>query len=117
MRQRQTHLSPPRRAAILDGENRLLLIERRDSGNWAMPGGTMEMDESLEECVIREIREETRIDATIEGVIGTYSDPENRIAYSDGEVRREFSIVFFGRPNKTAITLDDESTSRALGAH
>ena len=104
-------LIPSTAAAILDGKNRLLLIERRDSGKWAMPGGTMEMEESLEECIRREIREETGIDVTIEGVIGTYSDPDNRIAYSDGEVRREFSIVFFGRPNKIAITLDDESTS------
>lgn len=104
-------LVPATAAAILDGENRLLLIERRDSGKWAMPGGTMEMEESLEECIVREIREETGVDATIESVIGTYSDPKNRIAYSDGEVRREFSILFFGRPDKTAITLDDESTS------
>ena len=104
-------LVPATAAAIIDGENRLLLIERRDSGKWAMPGGTLEMEESLEECIIREIREETGIDASIEGVIGTYSNPENRIAYSDGEVRREFSIVFFGRPDNAAITVDDESTS------
>ena len=104
-------LVPATAAAIIDGRSRLLLVERRDSGKWAMPGGTMEMEESLDECIKREVREETGIDVTIEGVVGTYSDPDNRIAYSDGEVRREFSIVFFGRPDRMAITLDDESTA------
>jgi 8-oxo-dGTP diphosphatase len=104
-------LVPATAAAILDNENRLLLVERRDSGKWTMPGGTMEMNESLEQCIKREIREETGLDVALEGVIGTYTDPNNRVAYSDGEVRREFSIVFFCRPKNTSVSLDDESTA------
>ncbi len=64
---------------------RVLLIERGDEpykGSWAFPGGFMNMDETTEQCAIRELEEETgmRIDNIQQ--IGTYSkvdrDPRGR---------------------------------------
>ncbi len=86
-------LKPAVAVAVFDGANRLLLVKRRDSGYWAMPGGTMELSDSLESCATREVLEETGVDIAIAGMIGTYTDPATIIAYSDGEVRREFSIL------------------------
>ncbi len=103
-------LVPATAAAIIDDEGRLLMVLRRDSGKWAMPGGTMEMTDSVASCIRREVLEETSIDVSVEGIIGTYTDPETRIAYSDGEVRREFSILFHCRPLGGKVSLDDEST-------
>ncbi|MGE4050190.1 MAG: NUDIX domain-containing protein [Piscinibacter sp.] len=103
-------LVPATAAAIIDDQQRLLMILRRDSGKWAMPGGTMQMGDSLASCIRREVLEETSIEVSIEGIIGTYSDPETRIVYSDGEVRREFSILFHCRPSGARVSLDDEST-------
>jgi len=103
-------LKPATTAAIVDSQNRILMIKRRDSGKWTMPGGTMELDESLESCLLREVHEETGLDVEIETVIGTYTDPATLIAYSDGEVRREFSILFLCRPKNDALSHDDEST-------
>ena len=42
---------------------------------WALPGGRLEDDETIEQCAIREAKEETNLDITIERLIGVYSDP------------------------------------------
>ncbi|MCA2214529.1 NUDIX domain-containing protein [Jidongwangia harbinensis] len=52
------------RGVILDDQNRLLLIQRSDNHRWAIPAGAMELDESMEECAIREVWEETGLRAT-----------------------------------------------------
>lgn len=46
-------------AAIFDdsGEN-VLLIKRRDNGHWEPPGGVLELDETIEDGLRREVREE-----------------------------------------------------------
>ena len=46
-------------AVVADERGRILMQRRADSGNWALPGGGMEMNESLTDSVIREVKEET----------------------------------------------------------
>jgi ADP-ribose pyrophosphatase YjhB (NUDIX family) len=79
-------------AVVVDSQNRILLQCRSDSGNWALPGGTMDIGETLAESAIREVKEETGFDVQIERIVGVYSDPGHVFAYDDGEVRQEFSI-------------------------
>jgi 8-oxo-dGTP pyrophosphatase MutT (NUDIX family) len=52
------------RGVILDEDNRLLLIQRSDNHRWAMPAGAMELGESMEQCAVREVFEETGLRAT-----------------------------------------------------
>jgi ADP-ribose pyrophosphatase YjhB (NUDIX family) len=52
------------RGVILDDQNRLLLIQRSDNHRWAIPAGAMELGESIQECAIREVFEETGLRAT-----------------------------------------------------
>ena len=52
------------RGVILDEQNRLLLIQRSDNHHWAIPAGAMELGESMEQCAIREVWEETGLRAT-----------------------------------------------------
>ena len=46
-------------AVIFDRRGRLLLQQRSDGGQWGLPGGSVEIGESLREAVIREVDEET----------------------------------------------------------
>src|SRR3954470_15552352 len=46
-------------AAIIDDEGRFLAIRRADDGAWEPPGGVLELDESIEAGLIREVAEET----------------------------------------------------------
>jgi 8-oxo-dGTP pyrophosphatase MutT (NUDIX family) len=52
------------RGVIIDEQGRILLIQRSDNHRWAMPAGAMELGESMEECAIREVWEETGLKAT-----------------------------------------------------
>lgn len=47
------------RGVLIDAAGRLLLIQRSDNGHWAMPAGAMELGESIADCVVREVWEET----------------------------------------------------------
>jgi 8-oxo-dGTP pyrophosphatase MutT (NUDIX family) len=52
------------RAVVLDEQGRLLLIQRSDNHRWAIPAGAMELGESMQECAVRELWEETGLRAT-----------------------------------------------------
>ena len=68
-----------------EAEQKVLLIERGDEpfkGYWAFPGGFMNMDETTEQCAIRELEEETGLRLSDVHQIGAYSkvdrDPRGR---------------------------------------
>ncbi len=58
-------------AVVRDG--RLLLVRRASrhgKGNWQLPGGYIEPDETIEQAVVREVLEETGVTAEVEGLVG-----------------------------------------------
>jgi ADP-ribose pyrophosphatase YjhB (NUDIX family) len=106
-------LVPAASAVVQDDAGRVLLQRRTDNGMWALPGGAMNLGESVAECAVRETREETGLDVEVIGIVGIYSDPRHVFAYSDGEVRQEFSICLLCRTTGGALTVSDESTEVA----
>jgi 8-oxo-dGTP diphosphatase len=58
-------------------EGKVVLIRRRDTGKWALPGGTVEWGETLETCVKRELSEEAGVEVIGRGELqGVYSHPD-----------------------------------------
>jgi len=56
-------------------DNKILLIKRKTRpfvGYWALPGGRMDPGETIEQTVVREVKEETGLDVTIVDVLGEY---------------------------------------------
>jgi len=98
-------------AIVVDDQNRILLQRRADSGNWALPGGAMDIGERLAESAVREVKEETGFDVRIERVVGIYSDPGHVFAYDDGEVRQEFSICLACAITGGSLRVSSESTA------
>ncbi len=103
-------IRPAASAVIVNDKNQILLLHRKDNQKWAIPGGTLEYNESIEQCLIREIKEETNLDIDIIKVFKIYSDPEAIIAYLDGEIRREFNIVYLAKVLSNEVIIDEESS-------
>ncbi|MCI6845345.1 MAG: NUDIX domain-containing protein [Coriobacteriaceae bacterium] len=101
----------PAAAVAIEHDGKTLMVQRDDSGRWTLPGGTLDFGESLPECAIREMREETGLQVELKEIVGTYTDANIRIAYSDGEVRQEFTVVYFGTAANHDVISDWESTA------
>lgn len=102
-------IKPAAAAAIIDG-GKILMLKRADNKKWTLPGGTLEFGESLSDCALREVREECGYQVKITDIIGTYTDPNIKVEYSDGEVRQEFTIVYKGEIEGGAMKINDEAT-------
>jgi 8-oxo-dGTP pyrophosphatase MutT (NUDIX family) len=94
----------------VDGEGRVLLQRRRDTGQWAIPMGKQELGETPSQCAIRETLEETGVLTEITGILGVYSDPTHIVAYNDGEVRQEWELILLGRPVSGTPAANDEAS-------
>jgi ADP-ribose pyrophosphatase YjhB (NUDIX family) len=96
---------------VTNDASEILLIRRTDNDNWALPGGAVDIGESLPQAAIRETREETGVDCEITGLSGIYTDPGHVILYtSNGETRQEFSIVLTARAIGGQPTPSSESS-------
>lgn len=78
---------------MIDGEEHILLIQRKNDpyqGSWALPGGFLDMGETLEQAAVRELKEETCLDGLSVYQIGTFSavdrDPRSRVITTAFEV-------------------------------
>jgi ADP-ribose pyrophosphatase YjhB (NUDIX family) len=104
-------LVPSVNVVVVNDEGSILLIRRTDNGNWAVPGGAVDLGESVAQAAVRETREESGIECEITGIVGIYSDPRHVILYtSNGEARQEFSIVLTARARSGRPTPSAESS-------
>ena len=65
--------------AVILRDNSVVLIRRGNppfKGKWALPGGFVEYKERVEDAVVREAKEETGLDITVDKLSGVYSDPD-----------------------------------------
>lgn len=60
--------------AVIRDDGRFLAIRRRDNGTWELPGGVLELDETPEDGVVREVREETGVLVKVDRLTGVYKN-------------------------------------------
>jgi 8-oxo-dGTP diphosphatase len=64
---------------VIPSEEGVVLIRRGSEpyeGMWALPGGFVEIGETVENAAVRETKEETNLDVDLERLVGVYSDPD-----------------------------------------
>ena len=77
-------------------DGRILLIKRKNDpfkGHWALPGGFVDIGETVEQAAVREAQEETSLDVELLKLVGVYSDPKR------DPRRHTVSVVFHARPS------------------
>jgi mutator protein MutT len=104
-------LVPGGSAIVTNDAGEILLQRRTDNQLWALPGGKMDIGETLEQAIVREVCEETGLRVEPERIVGIYSDPKHVFAYSDGEVRQEFSICLACRIVGGEVHVSEESSA------
>ncbi len=70
----------PAAGVVIEKDGKILLVKRKFEpykGDWCLPAGFMEYDESPEQCAIRETKEELNVDVKLEGLYGVYSGKDD----------------------------------------
>jgi 8-oxo-dGTP diphosphatase len=94
-------------AAVARGEDgRYLLIRRTDTGEWALPGGTLEWGEPLRQALPRELAEEAGVDVLELGeLVGVYSAPERDARFHAVTVVVEARVTAPRRPPHNPVEI------------
>jgi 8-oxo-dGTP diphosphatase len=66
-------------AAVVNEAGDLLALRRRDNGRWEPPGGVLELDETIQEGLVREVREETGLTVEPDYLTGVYKNMRHGI--------------------------------------
>jgi 8-oxo-dGTP pyrophosphatase MutT (NUDIX family) len=88
-------IRPSVSAVIFDRRGWLLLQQRADGGQWGLPGGSVEVGESVTQAIRREVEEETGLRVAVRRLVGVYSEPALQIVrYPDGAVWHYVNVCF-----------------------
>jgi 8-oxo-dGTP pyrophosphatase MutT (NUDIX family) len=108
--ERALGVRPSVSAVIFDRRRRLLLQQRSDGGQWGLPGGSVEIGESLATAIVREVLEETGLTVEPRRLIGVYSDPALQVVrYPDGNVWHYVNACFRCAVRGGELTTCDET--------
>ena len=105
-------IRPGTTAIIFNELGEVLLELRSDNGFWGLPGGAVDVGESVEQGVKREVLEETGLRVSIRRLVGVYSDPANQTisAYPDGHIVQHVTTAFECTRDGGDLRMSDEST-------
>jgi ADP-ribose pyrophosphatase YjhB (NUDIX family) len=99
----------PAAGVILVENGGVLLVRRRfdpRKGMWTLPAGFVEYDEHVEECAVRETKEETGLDVELDGLFGAY------MAMDDPRVRVVLLLYLARRTGGELVPGDDAEEAR-----
>lgn len=104
-------LLPGVTAVVINKCDEILLQLRRDTNTWAPPSGGVEPGETVAECAMREVQEETGVKVAPEAIVAVLSGAEYNVTYPNGDQMATVTTVFRCRPlaANTPRVNDDES--------
>ena len=82
---------------VVDAHNRILLEKRSDNHCWGYAGGSVEIDEVVEEAEKRELLEETGLVAECLELLGVFSGKDMHYVYPNGDEVSNIDIVYICR--------------------
>ncbi|MDT8860404.1 NUDIX hydrolase [Alkalihalobacillus sp. MEB130] len=95
---------------IYDNQKRVLLQHRTDTNNWGVPGGFMEMGETVEEAARREILEETGLTVGDMKLYTVFSGEDFYFTYPNGDEVYNVIVSFISNDVSGQLQVDHEGT-------
>lgn len=96
----------PGAVVIIVNENKEILLQRRSDGGWGLPGGIMELGESLEDTARREVQEETGLEIGKLELVDVFSGPEFYLKVANGDELYSVTAVYVSDDIKGELVID-----------
>lgn len=96
---------------ILDEQERVLMQRRSDNGGWGLPGGLMELGESLEDTARREVKEETGLSVDALVLKGLFSGPDYFLQLSNGDELYSVTAVYVSKQFSGQLAVDGHESA------
>jgi 8-oxo-dGTP pyrophosphatase MutT (NUDIX family) len=87
-----------------------LLLQHRTDGGWGLPGGLMELGESLEGTARREVKEETGLELGELKLLGVFSGPDYYFKVANGDELYSVTAVYVSTEVRGNLEMDEEES-------
>lgn len=95
---------------VFNEKNEILLNLRTDTNNWGIPGGSMELYETIEETAIRELKEEAGISAEELELVTVLSGKDYYFEYSNGDKLCTVIVLFKVKNYSGTVKVSDKES-------
>ncbi|WGU92692.1 NUDIX hydrolase [Paenibacillus dendritiformis] len=96
---------------LYNASQQVLMLQRSDNGCWCFPGGAIELGETTEDAVRRELLEETGLTVEELHIFGVFSGEELHYVYPNGDEVYIVDVVYTSDQFRGELTIDKESRS------
>lgn len=92
---------------VLNEKQEILFQHRSDTHDWGLPGGSMELNETLEEVATRELNEETGLETDQFELVGVCSGPKFFFKYPNGDEMHSVINLFHAKQVQGTLAMND----------
>ena len=93
--------------AVIERDGKVLLQRRSDNGQWGLPGGILELEETYAQAALREVREETGLLCELTALLGIYHNYD--MMWPNGDRAHTIGALYTARIVGGALRTDEES--------
>ncbi len=97
-------------ALVFNEKGEVLLAKRTDNGLWCIPGGHVDLGETLSQACARELLEETGLNGEVTRLVGVYSDTQNSLHIAQGPEWHTIRVSFLCKIVGGTIKTSDETS-------